>query len=227
MGPHLKTIQFADLPVAIVENEPLTQRMLQFKLQELGCRIVWAAKNEEQALAAIQTAVPRIVFVDLRLAQGQNHDHEQGWELIRALRQRRLGHPLTIIICAGTPVVDGIVLEAIQMGCSYIIKEDLWDKEDAILAGALLAAQVGAVFLSNEVAGSTHALLGRSQSSPLLSTQEMAVMELIALGFSNQQIGAKLVIAPSTVKSHVSSIFRKLEVKNRTQAADWYRNGSG
>lgn len=52
-----------------------------------------------------------------------------------------------------------------------------------------------------------------------LSERERDVLALIALGHSNQEISAELFISESTVKKHVNSIFRKLEVKNRTQAA--------
>ena len=51
-----------------------------------------------------------------------------------------------------------------------------------------------------------------------LTSRELEVLELIASGLSNQQIATQLFVAVSTVKTYVNAIFKKLEVKNRTQA---------
>lgn len=56
----------------------------------------------------------------------------------------------------------------------------------------------------------------------LLSRRELEVLALIAEGATNAEIAERFVIAPSTVQSHVKSILRKLEVRNRTQAAAQY-----
>jgi LuxR family maltose regulon positive regulatory protein len=52
-----------------------------------------------------------------------------------------------------------------------------------------------------------------------LSQRELEVLHLIALGMTNQEIAQQLIIAPGTVKAHTSSIYRKLDVANRTEAA--------
>jgi LuxR family maltose regulon positive regulatory protein len=51
-----------------------------------------------------------------------------------------------------------------------------------------------------------------------LSQREMEVLHLIALGRSNQEIAAQLIVSPGTVKAHTASIYRKLDVANRTEA---------
>jgi LuxR family maltose regulon positive regulatory protein len=51
-----------------------------------------------------------------------------------------------------------------------------------------------------------------------LSQRELEVLHLIALGKTNQEIAQQLIVAPGTVKAHTSSIYRKLEVTNRTEA---------
>lgn len=219
-------IKFTGLKVAIVENELPTLLGMKYILENLGCEIIWTARDEKEALIAAQTNIPRVAFVDLRLLQGSD-DYESGWELIRYLTQQGVTEAATVIICAGTPVVDEIVLEAIRIGCSYVVKEDLWDHEQAIIAAALLASQSRSVLLSNEVSGGVETIVNRMQDTTLLTEKEIEVLELVTEGFANQEIGQKLFIAESTVKTHVSHILRKLDVNNRGQAAEWYRQHFG
>jgi DNA-binding NarL/FixJ family response regulator len=218
--------KFRDLEVAIVENEPPSLRGLRYSLEQLGCRVAWAARDDEEALTMVRSSLPEVVFVDLRLAKGSN-DHEPGWQLIKSLRQRGTGRPFTIIIYSGTPVVDEIVLEAVRLGCSYVVKEDLWGHEQEIVLGALLAARSGSVFLSNEVSTGLETIINQMKNRDLLSPKELEVVRLIADGLSNQEIATKLVLAVTTIKTHVSRILTKLEVDNRGKAAEWYRQHYG
>jgi DNA-binding NarL/FixJ family response regulator len=55
-------------------------------------------------------------------------------------------------------------------------------------------------------------------SSPLLTAREFDVLKRISLGFSNQEIAQQLFLSQSTIKSHITSIFRKLDVDNRISA---------
>ena len=52
-----------------------------------------------------------------------------------------------------------------------------------------------------------------------LSERELEILQLIALGMTNREIARQLVVAPGTVKAHTASIYRKLDVANRTEAA--------
>jgi DNA-binding NarL/FixJ family response regulator len=218
--------KFDDLEVAIVENDPSSLRGLRFSLEQLGCQVAWAARDDEEAMALARSNLPEVVFVDLRLLQGSD-DYDPGWQLIKSLRQRGVGRPFTIIIYSGTPIVDAIVLKAIRLGCSYIVKEDLWGHEQEIVLGALLAARSGSVFLSNEVATGLETIVSHMQNRDVLSPKEMEVAHLIADGLSNQEIATRLVLSVTTIKTHVSRILAKLQVDNRGKAAEWYRQQYG
>ncbi len=219
-------INFNNLEVAIVENESPSLTGLKFRLEQLGCKISWAARDDVQAMKLAKSNLPSVVFVDLRLQRG-SHDHESGWQLIKHLRQLSEGRPFAAIIYSGTPMADEIILEAIRLGCSYVVKEDLWGHEQKIIAGALLAAQSGSVLLSNEVIGRLEAIVSKMQVSTQLSNKELEVLELIADGLSNKEISERQVLAITTIKSHVSNILSKLGVDNRGKAAEWYRQNYG
>ena len=210
------------LQVAIVENQPLALTGLKYHLQQLGCHILWTAHDDNEAREKAQDDLPDVIFVDLRLHQ-DNNDYQSGWQLAKELRERGKGSPVSIIIFSGSPVIDEIVMEAVRLGHSYIVKEDLWEQEEAILTSALLAATSRSVLLSKEVSGVLDMLMGNVQTADLLSPKELEVLALVAEGHSNQDIANKMFLTLATIKTHVSHILSKLEVDNRVQAADWYR----
>jgi two-component system, NarL family, response regulator LiaR len=217
-------ISFPDLEVGIVEDELYTLQGLEARLMALGCQIVWKAGDAEEAKVAAAEHLPQVVFVDLSLRVPDNgRDYRPGWELIKHLDKQKQGKLFASIIYTGTPMDDAIVLEAIRMGCSYIIKQDVWDKDTEMLASALLAAMSNSVFLSHEVAKKLETIVDRSQTPNLLSEREWEILELVAGGLSNGEIAKRTFIEVSTVKTHVSSILSKLNVDNRGKAADWYR----
>ena len=74
--------------------------------------------------------------------------------------------------------------------------------------------------LRTELSGSLHSVLNPQSSSLVepLSARELEVLQLIAQGFSNGQIGARLFLALSTIKGHNKRIFDKLQVQSRTEA---------
>lgn len=215
-------IQFNGLEVAIVENEPPSMRGLMFVLEQMGCDVIWTARNEQEALNYCAEKLPRVAFVDLRLEQG-NDNYDAGWDLIKQMCQIGADQSFKVVIYSSTPVTYDIVLEAIRLGCSYIVKEDLWDHEMELVAGALLVAQSGGIILSNEVASSVETVARRQDNNELLSEREWEVLRFMAEGLSNKEIAKKQFVAISTIKSQVSSILTKLNVRNRVEAAEWYR----
>lgn len=216
------TLNFAGLEVAIVENEYTSMQGLRLILENLGCQILWTARDEESARHAFNEQMPRLVFVDLRLIQGSQQP-DSGWELIKQLLRLGANKRFTAVIYSSTPVNYDILLEAVRLGCSYIVKEDMWDHEEALIAGAILSALSDGVILSNEVARSLESVASGQTYNELLTEREWEVLRLLSDGLSNREIAKKQFVALSTIKSQVSSILSKLELRNRVEAAEWYR----
>lgn len=113
-------------------------------------------------------------------------------------------------------------LQQLHMLTTKLLQKTEEIRETAILAGCLQRASGIAIHAA------THELAleaAAGQQLAHLSTRESEVLGLIVEGASNGEIAARLVIAPSTVQSHVKRILHKLGVKNRTEAAVRYVRG--
>ena len=111
--------------------------------------------------------------------------------------------------------VDG-AREALRSGARGVL---LRDGDPDRMASALRAAMDGLVAVDDRL--STALLVGQHDLAPLaiaLTPREREVLELIAQGVANTQIAVKLVISDKTVRNHITSIFSKLRVADRSQA---------
>jgi DNA-binding NarL/FixJ family response regulator len=210
--------QFNGLQVAVVEDQPPTRDGLVNLLKRLGCQVVWVARTEEDARTLTDQDSPHILFVDLVL--NTYDSYESGWRLVKHLRVRN--PDLRIILWSSSPVIDDIILEAIQLGCSYVIKQDMWGCDETVIASAMQAALSGSVMLTKEVVGRVRMLIDIQQDS-ILTRREKSVLSLIHQGMSNDQIARALYISKNTVKTHIQNIYSKLDVNSRVQATRWYQ----
>ena len=122
-----------------------------------------------------------------------------------ALAERLDGEPTIVTVTDPGGETIGALLRA---GARGVIGRDV---TSADLDAAVAAVDHGFIVLSNRVARP-------DQPPPGLTGREREVLEMLARGLSNKQIGARLNVAENTVKFHVASILAKLEATTRTQA---------
>jgi DNA-binding NarL/FixJ family response regulator len=131
-------------------------------------------------------------------------------------------------IAAAWPEVQVVVLtsfddrptvaEAIDAGAiGYLLK----DSDPATLREGIESAARGGSPLNPRVARSILAVRREERSEPSLTDREREILELLRLGLANKEIAARLGITVKTVKAHLSSLFQKIGVLDRTQAALW------
>jgi DNA-binding NarL/FixJ family response regulator len=152
---------------------------------------------------------PDVVLADIRMPR------MDGLELTRVLSGT------TKVVVVTTFDVDSYVHEALRNGaCGFILKRS----GPALLVEAVRAAMAGDALISPQL---TVRLL-RHLSEPdepgrgaTLTEREHAIATLVARGHSNAEIGAELFISAGTVKNHVATIQRKLDVRNRVGIARW------
>jgi two-component system NarL family response regulator len=174
--------------------------------REPDMEVVAEAADAGAALAAFEAHRPDVTLVDLRLAEASMG----GAALIAELRRR---DPQVKVIVLTSYDSDEDVFRAIEAGArGYLLKGAF---PDGILEEAIRTVHAGSRLIPRDVADR----LAERLSSPSLTPREIAVLELVAKGLSNREIGAVLSTSAGTVKTHLERIYVKLGVGDRTAAA--------
>jgi DNA-binding NarL/FixJ family response regulator len=150
------------------------------------------------------------------------------------LEEIRATHPDVKVIVMGIEDRSESVLRYIEAGAAgYVLHNDSIEdmvaklraasEEKAIMSPSVVALLVDRLAqLANQDASLAQAEAKAGQLCEL-TEREQEVLDLISLGYTNQQIAEELVIVCGTVKNHVHNILKKLEVRNRDEAASIYR----
>jgi two-component system response regulator DevR len=173
--------------------------------------VVGEASTAAEALARIPSTRPDVAVLDVRLPDGD------GISVCRDIRSRM---PQLACLILTSFADDEALLAAIMAGAAgYVLKQIRGND----LVGAIRRVAGGASLLDP---ASTARLLERLRAGPQqdermsrLTTQERRVLELVAEGRTNRQIGETLFLAEKTVKNYVSNVLAKLGMHTRTEAA--------
>jgi DNA-binding NarL/FixJ family response regulator len=179
-------------------------------------QIVGEAADGEQAIRKTAALHPDVVLMDLRMPVLDG---------AAATRRLRAAQPDVRVIVLTTFDEDAAIFDGLRAGATgYLLKDAPTEK----LYEAIRAAARGESFLQPSVASRVVAEFARlSERSPdssqalvdPLSTRELEILRLLAGGATNREIALQLFIAEGTVKNHVTNIFSKLDVTDRTRAA--------
>lgn len=173
--------------------------------REPTMQVVGAAKTVREALAMDAELHPDVVVTDLQLQDGT------GLDIVRRVRKERHQTGLVVLTMHSG---DAQIFAAMEAGASAFVGKDAPSTE------VVKAAQHAAMFpRSFMCVGLTDAVMRRtSAESTRMTDREHEVLLLLAEGLSAAEIGTKLHLSESTVKSHVAHIYQKLGASNRAQA---------
>lgn len=190
--------------VVMADDHLIVREGLRFVISaEPDIEVVAECADGAEAIALTAQLRPDVVLMDLRMP---------GTDGVTAVMQIMAVSPCPVLILT-TYDTDGDVTRAIAAGAAGYLLKDLSRDE---LVRAIRAAARGETVLATPIASKLANQL--SGKAPSLTVRETEVLQRIAEGMSNPQIGASLFISEATVKSHVMRIFVKLDVDDRTAA---------
>jgi DNA-binding NarL/FixJ family response regulator len=202
------------LRVVLVDDHPVYRAGLARLLRESGVDVIAEVPNGETALTVVEELAPDVVIMDLNMP---------GMSGLEATRRLVAQSPATRVLVVSVSAQEADVTDAILAGASgYILKES---PVEEVVAG-IQAAAAGQSLISPRIATmllqrirDAGGAVDMELAAAHLSARELEVLGLMAEGKSNHEIAEALVISPSTVHNHISSILLKLQVENRVQAA--------
>ena len=205
--------------ILIVDDSEMVRTGLRTLLgTEPTLEIAGEAANVAAGIEASARLKPDVVLLDIRLPDGSG---------IEACRQILKRSPESRVLIVTSVIDDTIVDDAIRAGAhGYLLKEI----DGRGLVNAVRDVAAGKSILDPAITARVLDLFKSAGSGrdPLavLSPQEKRVLALIAEGNTNREVGAKLDLSEKTVKNYLSTIFEKLHVTRRAEAAVIYAQGS-
>jgi DNA-binding NarL/FixJ family response regulator len=204
--------------VAIVDDKTAPRQHLASALDDTpGHRCVFACGSVEEALSGIPLHRPDVVLMDTHLRG------ESG--IACAARLRELLPNLQVIMLTVNKDIK-TVFEAFQAGaCGYLLKR----ADEREILEAITEARAGGAPMTREIA---RMVVRSFQNSPVaadpfgernpLTKRELEILKLVAEGLSNKEIASRTRISFTTVRTHLLHVFKKLNVRCRTEAAAKY-----
>ncbi len=206
-----------EVTVFLVDDHEVVRQGLRTLLEESGLEVVGEAATASEAVPRIVATRPMVAVLDVQLPDGT------GIDVCREIRSRL---PDTACLMLTSFDDDEALFAAIMAGAAgYLLKQI----RGLQLVEAVQRVARGESLLDPKV---TTRVLERLRSGPKqdprlasLTDQERRILDLIAEGLTNRQIGTRLGLAEKTVKNYVSSLLAKIGMRSRTQAALYVAGG--
>src|SRR3954452_19436133 len=199
--------------VLIADDHPLILAGIKSALEGAqDFEVVAETNNGAQVLPLVSQTQPDLALLDMRMP---------GMDGLKCLERIRQRHPEVKVVILSVSTDPGVIQDVLNRGASaYIVKS----VNPADVPSALRQAVEGSVFSAiglpeTQVADDAAKAAG-------LTERETSILKALARGLSNDAIGKELWVAEQTVKFHLTNIYRKLGVSNRTEATRYaFENG--
>lgn len=175
--------------------------------------VVGEAQNGEEAIKLVAKLKPDVLLLDLRMPD------RDGLAVLEEINFDTIPTRVVVLTAAED---DRDVIRAMRLGARGVV---LKQSATELLIKSIHRVHAGEIWLDNRMtaevlkAFSKSSEAGPRREKPLLSGREKEVVQLVAQGFRNKEIGEKLFISEQTVKNHVHNIFDKLGVSDRLELA--------
>ncbi|KAF1686810.1 DNA-binding response regulator [Pseudoxanthomonas broegbernensis] len=199
----------APLRVALADDQALVRAGLRALLERLAVEVALEAEDGQELLDALRSQPVDVVLSDIRMP---------GMDGIAALRELRAGGDRTPVLLLTTFDDADLLLHAREAGAQGFLLKDAAPQD---LHEAIVRVAGGQTLLQPVSTGPVRARYRFHDEAPPHDTfgqREVAILRLLAGGYSNKEIARSLFLAEGTVKNYVSTILDKLGTRDRTRA---------
>lgn len=202
------------IEIMIVDDHKMVREGLKQLLEIDGdIKVVAEAENGDECLKILKTITPDLILLDINMPK------KNGIETLEVIRKRKGISDLKVLMLTVHGEAD-YLLKSVDLGSNgYILK----DSDSSELRKAIFSVVGGSNFIQNNLVPLLNSKMLARDTDKLkiasLTKREMEILVNVSSGMFNREIAEKLEISERTVKNHVSNIFKKIEVADRTQAA--------
>lgn len=174
-------------------------------------QVISEAVDGEDCLDKLQVVKPDVLLLDINMPK------KNGLEVLKSLKSKK--SKLKVLVLTVHNEIE-YLMKAVDIGVNgYVLK----DSESAELKKAIFTVAEGETYIQPSLIPALNAKMIETNKDAekikSLTKRELDVLKLLAVGMFNKEVGKRLEISERTVKNHVSNIFKKLGVTDRTQAA--------
>lgn len=210
----------AEVRVVIADDHAYVRGQVREALEAGGCRVVAEGATADEAIELAVQHRPDVALLDIHMPGNG----------IRAARRITRELPSTVVVMLTQSDEDEDLFDSLCAGASgYLVKSGnpakLSDTLRGVLAGEAALPRMLVARLIEEFQRPRSRLPRRSSAARRLSEREWEIMQLLGDGLSTDEVAQKLFLSPTTVRVHVSTVLRKLRVKDRKSAFDALKDG--
>lgn len=193
------------------DHKMVRQGLKQLLELEGDMEVIQEAENGCDCLEKLKIVKPDVLLLDINMPE------MNGIETLDAIRKNKMNLKILMLTVHGEVEY---LLRAVDMGVDgYILK----DSDSAELRNAIFSIMLGNTYIQSDLIPLLNSKMitrdSDSEKIKLLTKRELEILINLSSGMFNKEIGEKLNISERTVKNHISSVFKKIEVVDRTQAA--------
>ena len=205
------------LLILVADDNPGVLLAITDYLELLGYSVI-AARDGQEALERLETYHPHLMIADIKMPR------KNGYELVKQVRQRPQFRLLPVVFLTQRNSTEERIL-GYQAGCDvYLPKPFEMEELGAVIRNLLERSQIVQSELRFSSQNSLAEVSDSKKPPPLplpesfhLTEREQQVLELLAMGLSNIEIGQKLHLSHRTIEKYVSSLLRKTDTNNRSE----------
>lgn len=198
--------------IVIADNHAMVREGLKQILELDGTiKVIGEASDGYECLHIVNKTNPDVILLDI------NMPNLDGLQVLKIMRQQKMNNKVIMLTIHND--VDYLI-KALDAECNgYVLK----DSDSDTLKNAIITVNNGDTFIEPDLTLMLNSSLAKrdvmKDKLNELTKREIEVLKLVAKGMLNKEIASQLNISERTVKNHVSNIFRKISVSDRTQAA--------